>query len=131
MTTTDQPTDHVSVTNTMASEDSPETDQLSRLYKHFEREHLNPLWTQRDSLMPTTPAPSAVPFVWKWSTLYPLAQRAGDLVPVGRGGERRAIALANTSAEAAHIRMHLDRLMRDSAPRGFAAGRFNQYTANS
>jgi RNA polymerase sigma-70 factor, ECF subfamily len=25
---------------------------------------------------------------------------------------------ANTSAEAAHIRMHLDRLMRDSAPRG-------------
>ena len=42
-----------------------------------------------------TPAPRAVPFVWKWSTLYPLAQRAGDLVPVGRGGERRAIALAN------------------------------------
>ena len=29
----------------------------------------------------------------------------------------RAIALANTSAEAAHIRMHLDRLMRDSQPR--------------
>jgi RNA polymerase sigma-70 factor (ECF subfamily) len=30
----------------------------------------------------------------------------------------RAIALANTSAEAAHIRMHLDRLMRDSQPSG-------------
>jgi RNA polymerase sigma-70 factor (ECF subfamily) len=29
----------------------------------------------------------------------------------------RAIALANTSAEAAHIRMHLDRLIRDSKPR--------------
>jgi RNA polymerase sigma-70 factor (ECF subfamily) len=29
----------------------------------------------------------------------------------------RAIALANTSAEAAHIRMHLDRLIRDSRPR--------------
>jgi RNA polymerase sigma-70 factor, ECF subfamily len=29
----------------------------------------------------------------------------------------RAIALANTSAEAAHIRMHLDRLMRDSKPK--------------
>jgi gentisate 1,2-dioxygenase len=27
--------------------------------------------------------------------LHALAQRAGDLVPVGRGGERRAIALAN------------------------------------
>ncbi|MGH6717349.1 MAG: RNA polymerase sigma factor [Bradyrhizobium sp.] len=35
----------------------------------------------------------------------------------------RAIALANTSAEAAHIRMHLDRLMRGSAAPGKGAGR--------
>jgi RNA polymerase sigma-70 factor (ECF subfamily) len=35
----------------------------------------------------------------------------------------RAIALANTSAEAAHIRMHLDRLKRDSAPCGATAGK--------
>src|SRR6202171_3402746 len=47
----------------------------------------------------------------------------GFLVELGRNDEARvafdrAIALANTSAEAAHIRMHLDRLMRDSAPRG-------------
>ncbi|MEA2887947.1 MAG: polymerase sigma-70 factor, subfamily [Bradyrhizobium sp.] len=32
----------------------------------------------------------------------------------------RAIALAHTSAEAAHIRMHLDRLIRDSQPRAGA-----------
>ena len=63
--------------------------------RRLRKQHLNALWTQLDSLMPTTPSPRAVPFVWKWSTLYPLAQRAGDLVPVGRGGERRAIALAN------------------------------------
>ena len=41
------------------------------------------------------------------------------LMQLGRNEEARvafdrAIALANTSAEAAHIRMHLDRLMRDS-----------------
>jgi RNA polymerase sigma-70 factor (ECF subfamily) len=35
----------------------------------------------------------------------------------------RAIALANTSAEAAHIRMHLDRLMRDNAPRNTKAAK--------
>ncbi|MGH6905278.1 MAG: RNA polymerase sigma factor, partial [Geminicoccaceae bacterium] len=35
----------------------------------------------------------------------------------------RAIALANTAAEAAHIRMHLDRLIRDSSPRGVHASR--------
>jgi RNA polymerase sigma-70 factor (ECF subfamily) len=33
----------------------------------------------------------------------------------------RAIALANTSAEAAHIRMHLDRLIRDSQPQNAKA----------
>ena len=49
--------------------------------------------------------------------------RGAFLMQLGRNEEARvafdrAIALANTSAEAAHIRMHLDRLMRDSQPRG-------------
>jgi RNA polymerase sigma-70 factor (ECF subfamily) len=43
------------------------------------------------------------------------------LLQLGRAEEARvafdrAIALANTAAEAAHIRMHLDRLMKDSQP---------------
>jgi RNA polymerase sigma-70 factor (ECF subfamily) len=43
------------------------------------------------------------------------------LMQLGRHDEARiafdrAIALANTTAEAAHIRMHLDRLIRDSGP---------------
>jgi RNA polymerase sigma-70 factor, ECF subfamily len=48
--------------------------------------------------------------------------RGAFLMQLGRNDEARvafdrAIALANTSAEAAHIRMHLDRLMRDSKPK--------------
>jgi RNA polymerase sigma-70 factor (ECF subfamily) len=47
--------------------------------------------------------------------------KGGLLMQLGRGKEARvafdqAIALANTAGEAAHIRMHLDRLQRDSAP---------------
>ena len=47
--------------------------------------------------------------------------RGAFLMQLGRNEEARvafdrAIALANTSAEAAHIRMHLDRLMRESVP---------------
>ncbi|WP_231645436.1 cupin domain-containing protein [Mycolicibacterium mengxianglii] len=76
-------------------EDNDADDELQELYEDFTSENLNPLWTQVGSLMPKTPSPQAIPFVWRWSTLLPLAQRAGDLVPVGRGGERRAIALAN------------------------------------
>ena len=64
--------------------------------------------------------------------IEPLAQRLSNyfhffgvrgafLMQLGRNDEARtafdrAIALANTSAEAAHIRMHLDRLQRDSQP---------------
>lgn len=68
---------------------------LERLYSDFASLNCMPLWTQLDDLMPVHPKPKAVPHLWKWSELYPLAQRAGDLVPVGRGGERRAIGLAN------------------------------------
>jgi gentisate 1,2-dioxygenase len=68
---------------------------LARLYADFEAADLRPLWTQRADLMPVTPQPRAVPHVWRWELLRALATRAGELVPVGRGGERRAIALAN------------------------------------
>ena len=47
--------------------------------------------------------------------------RGGLLLQLGRGEAARvafdrAIALANTPAEAAHIRMHLDRLVAGAAP---------------
>jgi RNA polymerase sigma-70 factor (ECF subfamily) len=47
--------------------------------------------------------------------------KGGLLMQLGRADEARtafdrAIALANTAAEAAHIRLHLDRLMRESTP---------------
>ena len=92
MTMTDQPLEHADIENTMQPEDSP---ALRELYANFADNHMVPLWTQLGDLMPNHPTPRAVPHVWKWSTLYPLAQKSGDLVPVGRGGERRAIGLAN------------------------------------
>lgn len=69
--------------------------ELRELYEGFADTNLIPLWTQVDELMPAQPTPRALPHIWRWNALYSLAQRAGDLVPVGRGGERRAIALAN------------------------------------
>jgi gentisate 1,2-dioxygenase len=70
-------------------------DALQELYDDFAAAGMVPLWTQLDDLMTSSPRPAAVPALWRWSTLYPLAERSGELVPVGRGGERRAIALAN------------------------------------
>ena len=68
---------------------------LDELYADFAANGLMPLWTVRGDLMPMVPKPAAQPHVWRWADVRPLAARAGELVPVGRGGERRAIAYAN------------------------------------
>ena len=68
---------------------------LENLYAGFAAAGLMPLWTQRDDLMPAVPKPGAVPHVWRWANLMPLAEQSARLVLVGRGGERRAIALSN------------------------------------
>jgi len=71
--------------------------ELEQLYRGFERELLVPLWTEIGDLMPLHPKTKASPHLWRWDRLVALAGQAGRIVPVGRGGERRAIALANPS----------------------------------
>ncbi|MEM8754409.1 MAG: cupin domain-containing protein [Pseudomonadota bacterium] len=83
---------HETVDHAMQPEDSP---ALRELYAGFERRSMKPLWTQVGDLMPMRPKPKAVPYLWRWADLLPLAEASGELVPVGRGGERRAIGLAN------------------------------------
>jgi gentisate 1,2-dioxygenase len=68
---------------------------LDQLYRDMAAAGLMPLWTQREDLMTTVPQPDAVAHHWRWADLLPLAERAGAQVAVGRGGERRALALAN------------------------------------
>jgi gentisate 1,2-dioxygenase len=83
---------------TVTAPDQPDvTPALESLYRDFEAELLVPLWTEIGDLMPAHPRSRAVPHLWRWERLRALAAQAGDLVPVGRGGERRAIALANPS----------------------------------
>jgi gentisate 1,2-dioxygenase len=71
------------------------TDAEAEMYAEFRRRQLIPLWTEIGDLMPRSPRPRAVAHSWRWSELLAVARTAGLLVPVGRGGERRAIALAN------------------------------------
>ncbi|WP_051579425.1 cupin domain-containing protein [Pseudonocardia acaciae] len=94
--TTTQPARSPVTLKAVAGPGQPEpTPALEELYRGFENELLVPLWTEIGDLMPLSPRSNAVAHRWRWSELLPLARRAGDLVPVGRGGERRAIALAN------------------------------------
>jgi gentisate 1,2-dioxygenase len=82
----------------LAAPGQPEpTAELEQLYRGFERELLVPLWTEIGELMPLHPKSKAAAHLWRWERLKELAAQAGRIVPVGRGGERRAIALANPS----------------------------------
>lgn len=75
---------------------TPEEERrLAELHRNFAERHMVPLWSEIGDIMPSEPRPSAIPYTWKWSDLLSLAEEAGELVPVGRGGERRAIGLAN------------------------------------
>jgi len=63
--------------------------------KDIARFHLGPLWNAIPELMHKQPAPQAVPYLWKWETLYAKLMEARDIFTPDRGGERRAIYLQN------------------------------------
>jgi gentisate 1,2-dioxygenase len=69
--------------------------ELEQLYRDMAAAHLYPLWTIERDLLPSHPRPRAVPWVWRASEMYPLAERAIGAVPVDRGGERRVLSLGN------------------------------------
>ena len=69
------------------------------LYDDMKSNFLTPLWRIEESIMPLQPKPKAVPWLWKWQTLHDIAERSGKLVPIERGGDRRATALSNPGLE--------------------------------
>jgi len=56
---------------------------------------LKALWSLQTQLMPDVPLPATQPWLWKWDTIYPLAKRAGEIITIERGGDRRVLAFAN------------------------------------
>jgi len=102
--------------------------QIERLYATLERLTPSPVITlNRAVAVSKVAGPEAAlemiaPLEGKLSGYFHFHGLAGALnLELGRHREAqvafdRAIALANTAAEATHIRQHLDRLMRDHAP---------------
>lgn len=105
--------------------------QIDRLYATLERMQPSPVVTlNRAVAVAKTRGPAAAldmiePLALRLSGYFHFfGVRGALLLQLGRGEEARAafdkaIALANTAAEAAHIRLHLDRLQKEGAgPRG-------------
>jgi gentisate 1,2-dioxygenase len=56
---------------------------------------LRPLWKIAKQLMPNVPLPTTQAWLWRWDDVLPLAKRAGELITLERGGDRRVLAFAN------------------------------------
>lgn len=63
--------------------------------KEIEKYYLGPLWNAIPDLMHKQPTPQAIPYLWKWETLYAKLMEASKIFTPDRGGERRAIYLQN------------------------------------
>lgn len=73
---------------------------LDAFYGDIDDAHLQPLWEMSGLLTPT-PVVRAAPYRWSGEELRALARRSGPLVPIGRGGDRRVLAMSNPSLDGA------------------------------
>lgn len=67
---------------------------LDEFYSQLSEHAVQPLW-ELSGLLTSQPRVAGVPAHWPGRTLKALAERAGELVPVDRGGDRRVLACCN------------------------------------
>jgi len=72
---------------------APET--LASFYRTLEEHDLQPLWPIADQLLTQSPQPATKPWMWRWASVLALAERAGELIAIHEGGDRRVLSLAN------------------------------------
>lgn len=73
---------------------APAEPPLDNFYQELAEKDLQPLW-ELHGLLTTTPTVAAIPYRWRAKDLRDLGERAGRLVPVERGGDRRVLSLCN------------------------------------
>jgi gentisate 1,2-dioxygenase len=79
----------------------PVDQRLKEFYAELESADLAPLWPISAKLMPAHPRPQTVPHLWRWTTLRALAVKAGELITIERGGDRRVLSLSNPGLDGA------------------------------
>jgi gentisate 1,2-dioxygenase len=68
---------------------------LEDFYAELGRLHMEALWRINHVIMPFEPKPRAKPWLWRFADMARLADQAGKLVPLDRGGDRRVLACLN------------------------------------
>ena len=68
---------------------------LDHFYAELRAHHLEALWRINTRIMPFAPKPRPRAWLWRSEDLARLAEQAGKLVPIDRGGDRRVLAAVN------------------------------------
>jgi gentisate 1,2-dioxygenase len=74
--------------------DAAQNAELDALYSDLADFDLQPLWEMK-GLLTSEPRPRAVPCHWRLADMLKLGARATELVPIGRGGDRRVLSMCN------------------------------------
>ncbi|KAJ5149437.1 Cupin 2 conserved barrel [Penicillium atrosanguineum] len=75
------------------------TDSEEKLLADLAASKTLPLWKQMARLNPPAPNPTTIPNVWKYKSIRPNLERAGNLVPAEQA-ERRVLMLINPARDA-------------------------------
>ncbi len=70
-------------------------EMLSTFYRALAQSDLQPLWPIAEQLLPATPQPATKAWMWRWASLWAMSERAGELIDIHDGGDRRVLSLAN------------------------------------
>lgn len=85
---------------------SSDKDSLEKLHHDMEADNLDGLWRRAGALLTSEPQAKGEPYLWKWRKLEQYLKRAGELVGMDNGGDRRVIRLINPSLEAPSSTTH-------------------------
>jgi gentisate 1,2-dioxygenase len=78
----------------MSTEQITTVDSEEKFLADLEASKTLPLWKQMARLNPPAPNPTTIPNVWKYKSIRPNLERAGNLVPASHA-ERRVLMLIN------------------------------------
>lgn len=73
-----------------------ETEEMKSYLSALPAQHLDPLWSQMNMMVPPTPNPTTKPHMWKYRDALPHLETAARLVPEEKA-ERRVLMLVNPS----------------------------------
>lgn len=81
-------------------------DSLAALYEDMRLENLAPTWRDVQQFMTSEPRASYRPWLWEWDAVMALLARAGDLVTLAVGSERRSMEHVNPDLTATYSATH-------------------------